>query len=91
MDTSQGQLAVNVIANSTATGIVISALLSFLPPIAALVALLWYFIQIWESKTVREWVARRRARKLARMKAAIVLLETQVPLSLRPEDDPELG
>jgi len=77
-DTSHGQTAVNIVTNGTAAGIVISAVLSFLPPTAAMVALVWYFIQIWESKTVRGWVSRRRTRKLARMKAAVLLMEAQM-------------
>lgn len=78
LDSSHGQTIVNIATNSTAAGIIISSVLSFLPPTAAVVALVWYFIQIWESKTVRGWVSRRRTRKLARMKAAVLLLEAQM-------------
>jgi uncharacterized protein (DUF2062 family) len=40
--------------------IALGAIAGVLPPLAALVAILWYAIQIWESKTVQNWFKRKR-------------------------------
>lgn len=31
-----------------------------LPPIAAILAICWYLVQLWESKTVQGWVKRHK-------------------------------
>lgn len=35
---------------------IIGTLANLLPPLAALAGLIWYVVQIWESKTVQGWV-----------------------------------
>lgn len=65
------------VSNIVSTGAVAATLLGYVPSIAAIVALLWYLIQIWESATARRWVADRRLRKLARLKAQVIMLEAQ--------------
>lgn len=60
------------ILNWTADGISAAAILGtiagILPPLAALGGVIWYAIQIWESKTVqtrvRLWRAHRRRARL---------------------------
>lgn len=37
---------------------VLGAIAAVLPPLAALLGVLWYCIQIWESKTGRYWRSR---------------------------------
>lgn len=37
-----------------------AALMQILPPLAALGGVIWYALQIWESKTVQRHVRRRR-------------------------------
>lgn len=39
---------------------VLTTLAGFLPPIAALSAMLWYCVQIYESKTVQAWLQARK-------------------------------
>lgn len=39
---------------------VVSALAGWLPTGAALLGIIWYAIQIWESKTVQDFIARHR-------------------------------
>lgn len=56
---------------------VIAAILGFAPAVAALVGLIYYLIQIYESATVQRWLATRRTRKLARLKARVLLMEAQ--------------
>lgn len=57
--------------------VIVSTIAGFVPPIAAFVALVWYLIQIYESATVRRWVSLHRTRKLAKLKARVMLLEAQ--------------
>jgi hypothetical protein len=49
---------VHVGADLSALGILIGWLAGLLPAFAALFACIWYFIQIWESKTVRKLTGR---------------------------------
>lgn len=65
------------ISNIVSTGAVAATILGYVPAAAALVALIWYMIQIYESATVRRWLADRRVRKLARLKARVIMLEAQ--------------
>lgn len=51
--------------DTLATATVIGSLANALPAMAALGAVIWYVIQILESKTVQAWLARRRERKAA--------------------------
>jgi len=73
-------------------GAVAASLMGYLPGAAAVVAsgvaILWYSIQIYESRTVQRWVVLRRAKKIARMKAAVIMLEAQ---NAAPLPGPETG
>lgn len=50
-------------------GAIAATLMQFLPPIAAMAGIIWYAIQIWESKSVQRWWVthqhRTQVRKLA--------------------------
>lgn len=80
------------IANVISGGAVVSAVFGYLPAIAAIVGLIWYLIQIYESSTVQRWVAGRRVRKIARLKARVIMMEAharEAVLSLKkpaPDD-----
>lgn len=65
------------IANFVSGGAVLSAVIGYTPAIAAFVGLIWYLIQIYESSTVQRWIAGRRIRKLARLKARVIMLEAR--------------
>src|SRR6185369_7596570 len=65
------------ITSLLSSGAIVAALLGHLPAIAAGVAAIWYLVQIWESATVQRWRAARRVRKLARLKARVLLLEAR--------------
>lgn len=58
-----------------AGGAILGSLLQYLPALAALVGLLFYSIQIWESKTIQAALARlstrRKARKITRLNAKV--------------------
>lgn len=70
------------IGNAVSAGAITSALLGYMPAFAALIGGGWYLIQIYESATAQRWLATRRVRKLARMKARVLLLEASHRTSL---------
>lgn len=63
------------IGNAFSIGAIAASLIGIVPALAAVVALIWYFIQIYESATVQRWIANRRARKIAYLKARVAGLE----------------
>lgn len=67
---------------------VVATVAGLAPPIAAIIAAVWYLVQIYESATVQRWIALRRVRKLARLKARVLMLEVQ---SKPPLPGPESG
>lgn len=82
----------NWFGNAVSVGAIAGTMAGWLPAVSAIVALIWYMIQIYESKTVQEWIAARRARKIARLKARVILLEAQfyqpeTPVELDPPRD----
>lgn len=74
------------LGNAVSGGALVATWIGWLPTImtmvASSVALIWYLIQIHESETVQRWIATRRLRKLARMKAQVLLLEAQMKAPL---------
>ncbi len=77
------------LSNGAATGAIVSTFLGWTPAVAALVAFVWYMIQIYESRTTQRWLAMRRVRKLARLKARVVLLEAHSHAAAIPPKKPE--
>lgn len=67
------------IGNALSLSAIAGTLLGYFPAIAAVVALIWYLIQISESDTVQRYLMNRRRRKLARLKARLLLLEAKPP------------
>jgi hypothetical protein len=66
------------VGNSISIGAIISTLLGWTPSIAAVVALIWYLIQIFESATLRNWFAKRRLHRLTRLRAEVLMLEARL-------------
>lgn len=80
------------LGNAISVGAIATSMLGYTPAIAACVALVWYFIQIYESATVQRWLAGRRVRRLARLKAQVIMLEARDQLSpLKPSKPNEPG
>lgn len=44
-------------------GAIVATFLGLLPSFAAVAGIIWYGIQIYESKTVQAWVAKMKAKK----------------------------
>jgi uncharacterized protein HemY len=63
------------ISNLVGGGTILATLSGFVPALAAVVALVWYLIQIHESTTVQKWIRGRRLRRLAHLKAEAMMLE----------------
>lgn len=73
--------------NIASAGAILTTLAGLLPPITAIVALIYYFIQISESETVKSWRRHRRAHRIAKLRARLLELEAMNVLEPeRPED-----
>ena len=60
-----------------------AALLGYLPPLAALIAIVWYAIQIYESQTLQNMLMNRRLRRLVALRGQATALE----LVIREKND----
>lgn len=68
-------------------GIVLATLAGTIPTIAALVAIFWYGILIWESNTVKRWRLARAHKKLAKIEAERTMLLSLLKVTMdTPED-----
>jgi hypothetical protein len=65
------------IASVISSAAILGSMLGWAPAFGALVAAIWYIIKIYESATVQRWVHSRRVRRLARLKARVIMLEAQ--------------
>jgi chromate transport protein ChrA len=75
------------IGNGASGVAIVTTIFGWLPPAAALIAFVWYIIQIYESATVQKWIRSKRIRKIARMKAQVLLMEAQNKGDLPGLDD----
>lgn len=67
------------------TGAILGTLWGVFPPIAVMLAIIWYLLQIYESKRVQMWLSSRRLRKIARLKLEQARLEA-IELVLHPKN-----
>lgn len=51
------------LGDALSVGTVLGTIAGYLPAIAALVTIIWTGIRIWETKTVQQWLKRRREPK----------------------------
>ena len=58
------------------------SLFGLIPAFAAILAVIWYVLEIWENKTVQRMLRARKLRKLVKLRARAVALE----LSIRNAD-----
>lgn len=77
------------VGNVVSVGAIVGTFMGWAPAIAALVALLWYCIQIYESATAQRWLMSRRLRRIAKLKAQVLLLEAhnRMPPLMPPDPD----
>jgi hypothetical protein len=74
--------AVQWIGHSLSMATITGTILGFLPAAAAIIAFIWYAIEIYESKTVRRMLLARKLRILVRLRARAVAME----LAIRNQD-----
>lgn len=67
---------VQVVGNTVSIGTIVSVLAGVLPVAASAIAFVWYVIQIHESETWRKRITRRRQRRIAKLRAELIYLET---------------
>lgn len=77
MDHDHAQAALNWIGNVASLGAIITTLLGILPAIGAVIAIIWYTLQIYESETFQKWLRERRARKIAWLELQLRLARKQ--------------
>lgn len=81
------------LGNGGALATIAGTILGLLPPLAALAAVIWYLVQIYESKTYRDWrderLRRKKERKIARLKAKqkVVAAELEALETVRAAKD----
>ena len=66
------------LGNGAAVTAIFSAVLGWIPPIAAVIALIWYTINIYESKTIQNYLQRRLRNKLMCLHARTAALEMRL-------------
>lgn len=72
------------VADTISAGAILGTFLGYMPPLAALAAIIWYAVQIWESHTVQKWwrlhVRRRRTHAIRRHRPGVRrLVKTEGP------------
>jgi hypothetical protein len=68
----------NWFGNIASVGAVIASAFGWIPALGALVAIVWYAIQIWESETVQTYLHARQWRKLVRLKRKMLELQERI-------------
>jgi hypothetical protein len=70
--------------NIASASAIAGTLVGYFPAIAASVALVWYLIQIAESETVRRYLANRRTRRIAKLRAKLMVLDVKHDVEVPP-------
>ena len=52
-----------IVADTVSAAAIFGVFMGWLPDVAAVGAIIWYSLQIYESKTVQGWLAARRHKK----------------------------
>lgn len=68
----------NWVFHSLSLTAIVGAFAGIFPPIAALVAIVYYLLQIWRDPTVQFWLNTRRQRKIAKHEATIKILREKI-------------
>ena len=61
---SHQQVVITAAADVVSAGAILATFLGFLPPLAALAAIIWYAVQLWESKTVQKFVRLHKHKRI---------------------------
>lgn len=63
------------LGNTTSLGVIITTILGWVPAVAATIAIVWYMVQLYESKTIQRLIENRLRKKLIKLKAEAAHLE----------------
>lgn len=81
--------AINYSFDALSASAIVATFAGLLPPLAGLAGLIWYAIQIWESKTVQKrarlWRAKSRAARLARIRIEEKALVAKIVHAKEPD------
>lgn len=64
------------IGNGLSVGAIVSTVFGWLPAVGAIVAIVWYVVQIKESDTFKRWSLRRHMKRVARLEAKLTYLRS---------------
>ena len=71
-----------VLADLISAGAILGTIAGDLPYVAAVAGLIWYLIQIWESRTIQHWWRNRqmvrKAKRIAKLKAKEKVIVAQL-------------
>lgn len=73
---SQGPV-MNASLDLGAAAAILAALAGYLPPIAAILAIAWYLLQFWESRTLQAYMQKRAQRRIVTLTAKLAALQLQ--------------
>jgi hypothetical protein len=65
------------VGHLVSAGAIVGAIVGYLPAVAALVAVVWYLVQLYESHTVQHYLRGRRERKIAKLTLELARLQAQ--------------
>jgi hypothetical protein len=74
-EVEEGQGIISWIGHTLSGAALVGSIIGWFPGVAAVVALLWYGIQIYESKTYQAWKRGRRLRQMATLRIEMARLE----------------
>lgn len=77
-DHVSGRTLFLVAGDVSAIGVITVTLISILPPIAAVLAIIWYIVQIYESRTIQNKLRSIKLRRLVNLRAKAVALELSI-------------
>ena len=66
----------NYVTNAVGVGTIVGALWGAIPIIGAMVAIIWYAINIVESATYKNWSLRRHKKRVAKAEARLAYLRS---------------
>jgi len=52
--------AIKTVLDATSIGVVAGTIMNYLPPLAALLTVIWTLIRIYETKTMQRWLENRK-------------------------------
>lgn len=85
----QPTVSSNIAVDLAAIGLTSATIVGWIPAAAAFASLIWFTIQIWESRTIQHWINNRRevhkARKVARLRAKekVIIAQLEAMESVR--------